>query len=140
MFGNGCTLIPFTFHMYLQKVSEIWEIMKYMVNVKPFSKSQNPLRERSYKHQFVEQSKKYLENRYKVYMSTVIADHLRDAQRGGIPSTLNLVSSFVGLKFNNPDSTIGKLFRVPPFHSHKYKYMVQFQVCKTLSMVSPSGP
>lgn len=81
--------------------------MKYMVNVKPFPRSQNPLRERSYKHQFVEQAKKYLENRYKVYMSTVIADHLRDAQRGGIPSTLNLVSSFVGLKFNNPNATIG---------------------------------
>lgn len=37
-------------------------------------------------------------------MSTVITDHLRDAQRGGVPSTFNLVSSFVGLRFNNPNT------------------------------------
>lgn len=34
-------------------------------------------------------------------MSTVIKDHLRDAQRGGIPSTRNLVNAYVGFKFNN---------------------------------------
>lgn len=38
--------------------------MKYMVNVAPFPKTQNPLKSRSYKFQFVEQGKKYLENRW----------------------------------------------------------------------------
>lgn len=45
-------------------------------------------------------------------MSTVVSDHLRDAQRGGIPSIFNLVSSFVGLKFDNPNATIGKNLHV----------------------------
>ncbi|KAL9692103.1 hypothetical protein quinque_000048, partial [Culex quinquefasciatus] len=49
------------------------------------------------KTQFIEQAKRYLENRYKLFMQTVIAEHLRDAQRGGISSILNLVGSFVGL-------------------------------------------
>lgn len=44
-------------------------------------------------------------------MTTVISDNLRDAQRGGVPSTYNLVSAFVGLKFNNQNtnSFIGKI-------------------------------
>lgn len=43
-------------------------------------------------------------------MTAVITDNLRDAQRGGVPSTYNLVSAFVGLKFNNQNtnSFIGK--------------------------------
>lgn len=46
-----------------QKITEIWEIMKYMVNVTPFPKSQDPLKVRTDNYQFVEQAKKYLENR-----------------------------------------------------------------------------
>lgn len=75
--------------------------MKYMVDVTPFPKTQDPLKMRNQNNQLIEQAKKYLEHRYKVFMSTVISDHLRDAQRGGVPSTYNLVSSFVGLRFNN---------------------------------------
>lgn len=43
-------------------------------------------------------------------MTAVISDNLRDAQRGGVPSTYNLVSAFVGLKINNQNSNsfIGK--------------------------------
>lgn len=37
-------------------------------------------------------------------MSTVIKDHLREARRGGVPSTFNLVNAFVGYKFNNQNS------------------------------------
>lgn len=85
--------------------------MKYMVNVTPFPKSQDPLKIRADNHEFVEQGKKYLENRYKLYMSTVIKDHLREAQRSGVPSTYKLVSSYVGLKFNNQNTNtiIGEL-------------------------------
>lgn len=93
-----------------QKVTEMWNIMKYMTNVTPFPKTQDPLKDRNHKTQLVEQAKKYLEDRYKEFMSTVIKDHLRDAQRGGIPSTMNLVNAFVGFKFNNQsaNSIMGK--------------------------------
>ncbi|XP_039959553.1 nuclear pore complex protein Nup93-1-like [Bactrocera tryoni] len=83
-----------------QKVTEIWEIMKYMVNIAPVSRNRDPIQNRTQITQFIDQAKKYLENRYKLYMSTIISSNLREAQRGGVPSTFNLVSSFVGLTFN----------------------------------------
>ncbi|XP_055914053.1 nuclear pore complex protein Nup93-1-like [Eupeodes corollae] len=83
-----------------QKITEIWEIMKYMVNVTPVSRSRDPIQSRCKVHQFIDQAKKYLENRYKLYMSTIISGNLREAQRGGVPSIFNLVSSFVGLTLN----------------------------------------
>ena len=88
----------------------MWEIMKYMVNIPAIPKNQDPLKSRSQRYQLIDQAKKYLENRYKIYMSTVISEHLRDAQRGGVPSTLNLVGAFVGLKFSNINDSmcIGK--------------------------------
>ncbi|KAL1389145.1 hypothetical protein pipiens_012592 [Culex pipiens pipiens] len=70
---------------------DIWEIMKYMPSVKPSPRTKDPLRARCTQTQFIEQAKRYLENRYKLFMQTVIAEHLRDAQRGGISSILNLV-------------------------------------------------
>lgn len=45
-------------------------------------------------------------------MLTVTNESLRDAERGGIPSTFNLVSAFVGLKYNNPNATFGKLVKL----------------------------
>lgn len=110
----------------------MWNIMKYMSSVASFSKSQDPLKSRHEKPQFIEQAKKYLEDRfvtncnykyfiintytisliyrYKEFMSTVIKDHLREAQRGGVPSTYNLVNAFVGYKFKNQNtnSIMGK--------------------------------
>lgn len=86
------------------KVNEIWEIMKYMVDVTPVSRNRDPMQSRQQVTQFVDQAKKYLENRYKLYMSTIISGNLREAQRGGVPSIFNLVSSFVGLTFNQGNS------------------------------------
>lgn len=83
----------------------MWEVMKYMVDISTYSKSQDPLKTRTQNSHFVEQAKKYLENRYKVYMTTVVAEHLKDAQRGGIPSIEKLVSAYVGLKFSNYQNT-----------------------------------
>lgn len=41
-------------------------------------------------------------------MQTYISDRLPDAQRGGVPSVFNLVSSFVALNFNiQSGNTIG---------------------------------
>lgn len=87
------------------KVNDIWEIMKYMTNVTPSPRTQDPLRVRHTQTQFIDQAKRYLENRYKLFMQTVISEHLRDAQRGGIPSIMNLVGSFVGLKFANQNNS-----------------------------------
>ncbi|KAL1377583.1 hypothetical protein pipiens_016166 [Culex pipiens pipiens] len=89
------------------KVSDIWEIMKYMPSVKPSPRTQDPLRARCTQTQFIEQAKRYLENRYKLFMQTVIAEHLRDAQRGGISSILNLVGSLdrIGLNPNTKSAT-----------------------------------
>ncbi|XP_031627562.1 nuclear pore complex protein Nup93-1-like [Contarinia nasturtii] len=90
------------------KVNEIWEIITYMTNVTPLPKTQDPFKTRNTKFEFVAQAKKYLEYRYKLFMQTYIADRLPDAQRGGIPSVFNLVSSFVALNFNSQTgNTIG---------------------------------
>lgn len=46
--------------------------------------------------------------RYKLFMQTYISDRLPEAQRGGVPSVFNLVSSYVALNFNNQTgNTIG---------------------------------
>lgn len=52
------------------KVNDIWEIMKYMTNVKPTPRTQDPLRARTDSCEFIEQAKRYLENRYKLFMQT----------------------------------------------------------------------
>lgn len=82
------------------KINEIWDIMKYMVNIPPIPKTQDAIRSRVERPHLIVQAKKYLENRYKLYMQTVSSENLREAQRGGIPSTFNLVSSFVSVKFS----------------------------------------
>lgn len=46
-----------------QKVNEIWEIMKYMVDVSPISVNRDPIQSRTEITQFIDQAKKYLENR-----------------------------------------------------------------------------
>ena len=46
-----------------QKVTEIWEIMKYMVNIAPVSRNLDPIQNRAQIKQFNYQAKKYLENR-----------------------------------------------------------------------------
>lgn len=78
------------------KVTEIWNIIKYMTAVPPVPRNQDQLLSRQQTPQFVEQAKRYLEDRYKDFMATVIKDHLRDAQRGGVPSTFHLVQAYVG--------------------------------------------
>lgn len=79
-----------------------------MTNVTPLPKTQDPFKTRNTKFEFVAQAKKYLEHRYKLFMQTYISDRLPEAQRGGVPSVFNLVSSFVALNFNSQTgNTIG---------------------------------
>lgn len=59
-------LKPFLFFEILQKVIEMWEIMKYMTDVPPFPRSEDPIKTRysnSTIKAMVEQAKKYLQDR-----------------------------------------------------------------------------
>lgn len=89
-----------------QKILEMWEVIKYMSNVRAIPKSQDPAKHR-FQQEFVDQAKKYLEKQYKIFMQTVISEHLRESQRGGDPSNYRLVESFVALRFRNPNDLIG---------------------------------
>lgn len=89
-----------------KKILEMWEIIKFMSNVRPIPKNQDPVKHR-FQMEFVDQAMKYLEKQYKVFMQTVISEHLRESQRGGDPSNYKLVESFVALRFRNPNDLIG---------------------------------
>lgn len=83
------------------KVKDMWEIIKYMVQVPPFPQSEDPIKARNTKpviEALVLQGKKYLEDRYKTYMSNIVNENLAHADRGGVPGTYPLVRSFVGLR------------------------------------------
>lgn len=89
-----------------KKILDMWEIIKFMSNVRPIPKNQDPIKHR-FQAEFVDQAMKYLEKQYKVFMQTVISEHLRESQRGGDPSNYKLVESFVALRFRNPNDLIG---------------------------------
>jgi nuclear pore complex protein Nup93 len=89
-----------------KKILEMWEIIKFMSNVRPIPKNQDPIKHR-FQSEFVDQAMKYLEKQYKIFMQTVISEHLRESQRGGDPSNYKLVESFVALRFRNPNDLIG---------------------------------
>ncbi|GLV42360.1 Nucleoporin 93kD-1 [Carabus blaptoides fortunei] len=83
------------------KVNDMWEMLKYMLELPPYPKNEDPIISRnskSVKGILVEQAKKYLEERYKTYMSSVINENLHQAKRGGVPGTYPLVRSFVGIR------------------------------------------
>lgn len=89
-----------------KKIVDMWEIIKFMSNVRPIPKSQDPAKHR-FQSEFVDQAKKYLEKHFRMYMQTVIAEHLKETQRGGDPSNYKLIEAFVNLKFRNPNELIG---------------------------------
>lgn len=89
-----------------KKILDMWEIIKFMSNVRPIPKSQDPAKHR-FQAEFVDQAKKYLEKHFRMYMQTVIAEHLKETQRGGDPSNYKLIEAFVTLKFRNPNELIG---------------------------------
>ncbi|XP_063705344.1 nuclear pore complex protein Nup93-1-like [Culicoides brevitarsis] len=90
------------------KISELWDLILCITDIPPMPKTQDPIKTRSEHQYLIIQARKYLENRYKLYMQTVSSQNLRAANRGGVPSTYNLVSSFVSVKFSTSNtSTIG---------------------------------
>lgn len=87
--------------LYQQKVNDMWEILKYMVTIPAFPTGEDPIKTRQTKpvvEAFVRQGTRYLEDRYKTYMSSVINENLSLAMRGGVPGTYHLVKSFVGVR------------------------------------------
>jgi len=89
-----------------KKILDMWEIIKFMSNIRPIPKSHDPAKNR-FHWELVEQAKKYLEKQYRIFMQTVIAEHLRESQRGGDPSNYKLVESYVALRFRNQNDLIG---------------------------------
>lgn len=89
-----------------KKIIDMWEIIKFVSNIRPIPKNQDPVKHR-FQSEFVDQAKKYLEKQYRIFMQTVISEHLRESQRGGDPSNYKLVESFVALRFRNPNDLIG---------------------------------
>lgn len=80
----------------------MWEIVKYMVDVPPFPKTEDPISFRYTKvciKSLIKQGIKYLEDRYRTFMNNVIFENLPVANRGGVPGTYPLVKSFVGVRF-----------------------------------------
>ncbi|CAG9860748.1 unnamed protein product [Phyllotreta striolata] len=83
------------------KVSDMWEIIKYMSQLPPFPQSDDPIKTRNSEQcieALVKQAKNYLQNRYKTYMNNIVNEDLANALRGGVPGTYHLVRSFVGLR------------------------------------------
>ncbi|XP_053982478.1 nuclear pore complex protein Nup93-like [Hylaeus volcanicus] len=86
-----------------KKIEDMWEMVQYMVNITPIPR-EDRIKSRStsmIETEIVMQAKKYLENRYRDFMNSVISENLARAKRGGIPGTLPLVKSFVSVKVQN---------------------------------------
>lgn len=86
-----------------KKVLDMWQMIKSMIDIPPIPSGDqiksrnNPTVERK----IVLQARNYLENRYKDFMNSLVSENLAQAMRGGIPGTLPLVKSFVGIKVQN---------------------------------------
>ncbi|CAH2240566.1 jg21040 [Pararge aegeria aegeria] len=83
------------------KVKEMWEIIKTMANIPALVRDEDPLKARgnpTIQQCLIAQGKKYLEKRYKQYMSDVVRANPAAALRGGEPGTFPLVRGFVGLR------------------------------------------
>ncbi|CAK1602830.1 unnamed protein product [Parnassius mnemosyne] len=89
------------------KVKEMWEIIKTMANIPALVRDEDPLKARgnpTIQQCLIAQGKKYLEKRYKQYMSDVVRANPAAAMRGGEPGTYPLVRGFVGLRLQGQSS------------------------------------
>ncbi|KOC66137.1 Nuclear pore complex protein Nup93 [Habropoda laboriosa] len=85
------------------KIVDIWQMVKCMVDIPPIPK-EDQIKSRStaaVEQEIVLHARKYLENRYRDFMTSVISENLAQAKRGGIPGTVPLVKSFVFVKVKN---------------------------------------
>ncbi|KAJ9579367.1 hypothetical protein L9F63_024525, partial [Diploptera punctata] len=82
------------------KVKELWEMVQYMSQIPPRATGdpQTSRASPSIRSVLISQARKYLEDRYKTYMTNVVMGNLQQARRGGIPGTFPLVRSFVAIR------------------------------------------
>ncbi|XP_076633557.1 nuclear pore complex protein Nup93 [Colletes latitarsis] len=86
-----------------KKIVDMWQMVQYMVDIPPIPKK-DQIKSRStpvVEKKIILQARKYLENRYSDFMTSVISENLAMAKRGGIPGTVPLVKSFVSIKVQN---------------------------------------
>ncbi|KAK7576318.1 hypothetical protein V9T40_012604 [Parthenolecanium corni] len=80
-----------------QKISELWKITSIMSQLPPVGKT-SVLEARTSPmivDKLIRQARIYLENRYKVFMESVVASNMLKACRGGEPGIYSLVRSFI---------------------------------------------
>ncbi|KAJ8687706.1 hypothetical protein QAD02_023500 [Eretmocerus hayati] len=85
------------------KILDMWQMVKSMIDLPP-TPAEDQLKSRItpvVEMKIISHARKYLENRYKQFMNSIVNDNLAQAKRGGIPGTLPLVKSFVGIKIQN---------------------------------------
>lgn len=86
-----------------KKVQDMWSMVKFMVNIPPTPRG-DPIKSRTsseVEEKIVSQARKYLENRYRDFMNSLVNENLAQAKRGGIPGTIPLVKSFIGIRVQN---------------------------------------
>ncbi|KAL7302140.1 hypothetical protein TKK_0005363 [Trichogramma kaykai] len=86
-----------------KKIVDMWQMVKSMVELPPVPGG-DQIKSRTsaiVEQKIVSLARKYLEGRYKEFMNAIVNENLAQAKRGGIPGTLPLVKSFVGIKVQN---------------------------------------
>ncbi|XP_052062169.1 nuclear pore complex protein Nup93-like [Mytilus californianus] len=83
-----------------KQVTELWEMVKCMVEVPLISAKSIKDTRQDYRTQsaFVDKAREYLEQTYAKYIDITISSNLQQAQRGGIPGTYNIVRSFLNVR------------------------------------------
>ncbi|KAK6632192.1 hypothetical protein RUM44_007223 [Polyplax serrata] len=86
-----------------KKVIELWEMVKYMADIppRPVGDVIEARATQAVQNILISQAKKYLEERYRAFMTNVVSTNLQKAMRGGIPGTYPLVRSFVGIRVSS---------------------------------------
>lgn len=86
-----------------KKILDMWQMVKCMIDIPPTPRG-DQIKSRSspaIEQKIISQARKYLETRYRDFMNSIINENLAQAKRGGIPGTVPLVKSFVGVKVQN---------------------------------------
>ncbi|XP_015127449.1 nuclear pore complex protein Nup93 [Diachasma alloeum] len=86
-----------------KKILDMWNMVKVMVNI-PATPRGDQIKSRTspeVEQTIVSQARKYLESRYRDFMNSLVNENLAQAKRGGIPGTIPLVKSFVGIRIQN---------------------------------------
>lgn len=80
-------------------VKELWEMVEFMTQVPPQA-SGDPLISRftpPVERALINQARKYLETRYKLFLTSMVESNLMQARRGAVPGTYPLVTSYLRL-------------------------------------------